>query len=67
MKFLANFVFLGILTTTVSSMPITRRDVNEALIPQFGFSSGVNPTGTFYPFTVGSGSPLTRLIIPRHW
>ncbi|KAI0267545.1 hypothetical protein BGY98DRAFT_1023908 [Russula aff. rugulosa BPL654] len=31
---------------SVSSVPITRRDVNEALVPQFGFSAGVNPTGT---------------------
>lgn len=47
MKFLSNFILLGILAaTTVSSFPIAQRDVNEALIPEFGFSSGVNPTGT---------------------
>lgn len=46
MKFLSDFIPLGILAAaTVSSFPITRRDVNDALIPQFGFSSGVNPTG----------------------
>jgi len=47
MKSLSNFVPLGILAATaVSSFPLTERDVNEALVPQFGFSSGVNPTGT---------------------
>lgn len=46
MKFLSNIVLLAVLAVTVSSIPISRRDVNEALIPQFGFQSGVNPTGT---------------------
>jgi len=46
MKFASTFVFLSVLATTVSSIPVTRRDVNETLVPQFGFSSGVNPTGT---------------------
>ncbi|KAI9431001.1 hypothetical protein H4582DRAFT_1823246 [Lactarius indigo] len=46
MKFLSNTVPLVVLAVTVSSIPISRRDVNEALIPQFGFQSGVNPTGT---------------------
>jgi len=47
MKLLSGFVSLSILSATiVSSIPITRRDVNEALVPQFGFSAGVNPTGT---------------------
>ncbi|KAH9059968.1 hypothetical protein EDB87DRAFT_1809611 [Lactarius vividus] len=46
MKFLFNIVPLVVLAVTVSSIPISRRDVNEALIPQFGFQSGVNPTGT---------------------
>ena len=46
MKFLSDFVPLGILVAaTVSSFPITRRNVDVALVPQFGFSSGVNPTG----------------------
>lgn len=48
MKSLSCFVSFAILSATiVSSIPITRRDVNEALVPQFGFSAGVNPTGTF--------------------
>ncbi|KAF8464991.1 hypothetical protein DFH94DRAFT_796240 [Russula ochroleuca] len=47
MKFLFDFVPLGILAATaVSSFPVTQRDVNEALVPPFGFSSGLNPTGT---------------------
>ncbi len=50
MKFLSDLVPLVILAAaTASSFPITRRDVNEALIPQFGFSSGVNPTGASLP------------------
>jgi len=56
MKFLSNSAFLAILITTVSSIPITQRDVNEALVPQFGFSSGVNPTGTSLSITVVSVS-----------
>ena len=47
MKLLSGFVSLAILSAPiVSSIPITRRDVDEALVPQFGFSAGVNPTGT---------------------
>jgi len=46
MKWFSSFTVLGAFAATVSSTPITRRDVDEALIPQFGFSSGVNPTGT---------------------
>lgn len=50
MKILSNFVPLGILAaTTVSSFPLAERDVNDALVPQFGFSSGINPTGTSLP------------------
>lgn len=47
MKLLSGFVSLSILSATmVFSIPITRRDVNAALVPQFGFSADVNPTGT---------------------
>jgi hypothetical protein len=47
MNILFGFVSLAILSATiVSSIPITRRDVDETLVPQFGFSAGVNPTGT---------------------
>ncbi len=52
MKLLSSFVSLTILSATiVSSIPITRRDVNETLVPQFGFSAGVNPTGmSLHPY-----------------
>ncbi|KAF8485926.1 hypothetical protein DFH94DRAFT_709043 [Russula ochroleuca] len=49
MEFLSTSSFAPLVilvATAVSSIPITRRDVNEALAPPFGFSSGVNPTGT---------------------
>jgi len=46
MKFLSNFVPLAILVVAVFSNPITRRDVEVALVPQFGFQAGLNPTGT---------------------
>jgi hypothetical protein len=50
MKFLSSFVALVIVAaTTVSSIPLTRRTVNEARVPQFGISSGVNPTGASLP------------------
>ena len=50
MKFLSNLVPFGILAATaVSSFPLSERDVNDALVPQFGFSSGVNPTGASLP------------------
>ncbi|KAI0247593.1 hypothetical protein BJV78DRAFT_1133043 [Lactifluus subvellereus] len=46
MKFLSNLVPLPILVVAVFSTPITRRDVNVELVPQFGFQAGLNPTGT---------------------
>jgi hypothetical protein len=49
MKLLSDFVLLGILAAApISSFPIIRREVNDALIPQFGFLSGVNPTGASF-------------------
>lgn len=50
MKFLSSIVPFAVLAVTVSSSPISRRDVDEALIPQFGFQSGVNPTGTWFTY-----------------
>ena len=50
MKFLSKIVPLAVLAVTVSSTPISRRDVNDALIPQFGFQPGVNPTGTLFTY-----------------
>jgi hypothetical protein len=32
--------------TAVAALPHQRRDVNPALVPQLGFTSGRNPTGT---------------------
>jgi hypothetical protein len=62
MKFLYNFVPLCVFTMTVTSIPIARRDVNEALVPQFGLSSGVNPTGASLPVYEYFG-PLTGLLM----
>ncbi|KAI0320939.1 hypothetical protein OF83DRAFT_1102055 [Amylostereum chailletii] len=45
MKF-ASTLLAAVLVATVSSIPITRRDVNPDLVPQFGHAAGVNPTGT---------------------
>ena len=50
MMFLSNIIPFAVLAVTVSSSPISRRDVNEALIPQFGFQSGLNPTGTLFTY-----------------
>jgi len=44
--FLSSIIPFAVLAVTVSSSPISRRDVNEALIPAFGFQAGLNPTGT---------------------
>ena len=35
----------AVLAASVSSIPV-KRDVPTDLIPQFGLSAGVNPTGT---------------------
>ena len=32
----------------VHSSPLTRRDVDPALVPDFGVNAGVNPDGTGY-------------------
>ncbi|KAI0035225.1 hypothetical protein K488DRAFT_43823 [Vararia minispora EC-137] len=47
MKFFSVMLPLA-LVATVSSVPmaVRKRDVNPNLVPQFGFQSGVNPTGT---------------------
>jgi len=50
MKFnTALLAFAATLFTSVSSHPV-KRDVDPALIPQFGFSAGVNPTGNYKSF-----------------
>jgi len=45
MKFTTALMSAAVLATSVSSAP-TKRDVNPALVPQFGHAAGVNPTGT---------------------
>ncbi len=51
MKFLSSIAPLAVLMVTVSSLPLSRRDLDESLIPQFGFVSGVNPTGMIFRLT----------------
>lgn len=65
MKFLSSIVPLVVLAVAVSSSPISRRDVNEALIPQFGFQSGLNPTGTLLAHL---GHTVNGFgFVPRQW
>lgn len=45
MKFSTAIYATAAFVATVSSVPI-RRDVDSSLIPEFGFQSGLNPTGT---------------------
>jgi len=48
MKFSLSIAFatLALATSMASARPHLKRDVDPALIPQFGFSAGLNPTGT---------------------
>jgi hypothetical protein len=47
MKFNTIFVpAAAVLVASVASLPISKRNVDPALVPDFGFRSGVNPTGT---------------------
>ncbi len=43
MKFAVSFLVSAIL---VVAAPLTKRDVDPALVPQFGHQAGLNPTGT---------------------
>ena len=45
MKF-ATAILAAAAIAAVNSAPLLRRDVNSALIPQFGVQAGVNPDGT---------------------
>jgi len=45
MKFITALISAAVLATSVSSVP-TKRDVDPALVPQFGHAADVNPTGT---------------------
>ena len=46
MKFITALISAAVLATSVSSVP-TKRDVDPALVPQFGHAADVNPTGEF--------------------
>jgi hypothetical protein len=59
MKFLSNFAPLPILFVAVFSNPITRRDVNVDLVPQFGFQADLNPTGTSCLMSVSMSSDMS--------
>jgi hypothetical protein len=46
MKFSTTFLpFAAVLVASVASIPV-RRDVDPALVPDFGHAAGINPTGT---------------------
>ena len=48
--------FLAVLIASVASRPV-KRDVDPSLVPQFGWQSGVNPTGeiSFYYIAAYNG------------
>jgi len=49
MKFISSALALSALIASVSAAPakrLMRRDVDPALVPQFGLAAGLNPTGT---------------------
>jgi len=52
MKFIYSFLALSAVVSSVSAAPVlvrrslAKRDVDPALIPQFGHAAGLNPTGT---------------------
>uniref|UniRef100_A0A0W0GAE6 Uncharacterized protein n=1 Tax=Moniliophthora roreri TaxID=221103 RepID=A0A0W0GAE6_MONRR len=45
MKFTTAFIAASAFVASISAVPV-RRDVDPALVPEFGLSSGLNPTGT---------------------
>ncbi|KAK0503683.1 hypothetical protein EDD18DRAFT_1062241 [Armillaria luteobubalina] len=59
MKFTAAALAISLIVMSVTSAPI-RRDVNSALIPEFGLEAGINPTGTgdCDGITGANGSPV---------
>ncbi|KAK0244523.1 hypothetical protein EDD85DRAFT_898396 [Armillaria nabsnona] len=59
MKFTAAALATSLIVMSVTSAPI-RRDVNPALIPEFGLEAGINPTGTgdCDGITGANGSPV---------
>ncbi|KAJ7243648.1 hypothetical protein C8J57DRAFT_1452371 [Mycena rebaudengoi] len=46
MKFTSAFISSVVVATAVSALPLQRRAVDPALVPQFGVVAGTNPTGT---------------------
>jgi len=46
MKFTSTFVSAVLVAVSVSAFPVQKRGVDPNLVPQFGVSPGVNPTGT---------------------
>ncbi|KAK0185727.1 hypothetical protein F5146DRAFT_1071250 [Armillaria mellea] len=59
MKFAAAIIATSLIVLSATSTPI-RRDVNPALIPEFGVQAGVNPTptGDCDGITGPNGSPI---------
>ncbi|KAK0201544.1 hypothetical protein DFS33DRAFT_1477763 [Desarmillaria ectypa] len=59
MKFTATAFVASLIAVSVTSAPV-RRDVNSALIPEFGLEAGINPTGTgdCDGITGANGSPV---------
>lgn len=45
MKFTSTLIS-AVLALSVSAIPVEKRGVNPALVPQFGVNAGTNPTGT---------------------
>ena len=48
MKFSTVILAATAIAASVHSSPLTRRDVDPALVPDFGVNAGVNPDGTGY-------------------
>ena len=48
MKFSTFILAAAAIGASVNSSPLTRRDVDPALVPDFGVTAGVNPDGTGY-------------------
>ena len=46
MKFITAALTAAAIAASVHSLPFTRRDVNPALVPEFGIQAGVSPDGT---------------------
>jgi hypothetical protein len=60
MKF-SVFAAVFVAVATVSSAPISRRNVDQGLVPAFGHDAGVNPTGTGDcdgAVLLGNGQPI---------